>query len=52
MRWLAENWMLIVVGAAAALVLWRSGRSHRGCCGDGALPESRHELGRDSEKRQ
>ncbi len=42
MHWLADNWMLIVIGAAAAIVLWRSGRSHRGCGGDGALPESRH----------
>ena len=43
-QWLAENWFVVLVGIVAAIALFRSGRRHRGCCGDTTLPESRHAL--------
>jgi hypothetical protein len=41
MQWLTENWILLAIGITAAALLLRSARSHRGCCGDSTLYESR-----------
>lgn len=48
MQWLSENWILLTIGIAAIAVLFRSARSHRGCCGDATLEESRHTLRSDT----
>lgn len=48
MQWLIENWILLAIGIAAAALLFRSARSHRGCCGDRSLDESRHALRTDT----
>lgn len=51
MQWLTENWFVLVIGIAAAAVLVRSARRHRGCCGDTTLEESRHALRSDTRPR-
>jgi len=48
MQWLIENWLLLAIGIAAAAMLVRSARRHRGCCGDTTLEESRHTLRSDT----
>jgi hypothetical protein len=42
MQWLADNWLVLAIGLAAGVALFRSARTHRGCCGDTTLPESLH----------
>lgn len=48
MQWLVDSWFVLLIGVAAAAVLVRSARRHRGCCGDTTLEESRHALRSDA----